>query len=163
MSEPVVRKIRVRCPLGHAFDVFTARLDLWWPKSHRRFERSALHLEAALGGRFYERADSGEEVELGQVVRCEPPHRITYTWRPGAVKGPTEVDVRFAADGENTWVEVVHAEGQSDLGALWNERCSLFERAWDQVLPAFVEFAVRASGDAGSAELSPPGSPPTER
>lgn len=141
MSEPLVRTVRVACPVEHAFEVFTSRLDMWWPRSHRRFERSRLQLEVWKGGRFFECSDTGDEVELGQVLRCEPPHRITYTWHPGAIMGPTEVDVRFVAEGEHTLVEVVHGEGASALGEAWPERAQRFARAWSEVLPAFVECA----------------------
>lgn len=140
MSEPLRRTVRVRCPLAHAFDVFTSRLDLWWPPKHRRFAASRLFLEAREGGRFFERSASGEEVRLGEVLRCEPPHRITYSWYPGAVQGPTEVDVRFTEDGEHTVVEVIHSEGQSALGEAWPQRVELFGRAWAHVLPAFAGF-----------------------
>jgi uncharacterized protein YndB with AHSA1/START domain len=143
MSEPLQRTVRVRCPLAHAFDVFTARLDLWWPQKHRRFGASQLFLEARVGGRFFERSDTGEEARLGEVVRCEPPHRITYTWYPGAVSGPTEVDVRFTGEGEHTVVEVLHSEGQSGLGDAWPQRVELFGRAWAHVLPAFAGFISR--------------------
>lgn len=140
MSEPLRRTVRVRCPVAHAFDVFTARLDLWWPPKHRRFAASELFLEARVGGRFFERSSTGEEARLGEVVRCEPPHRITYSWYPGALAGPTEVDVRFTEDGEHTLVEVTHSEGNSQLGDAWPQRVELFGRAWGHVLPAFAAF-----------------------
>jgi uncharacterized protein YndB with AHSA1/START domain len=130
----------VRCPAAHAFDVFTSRLDLWWPPKHRRFSASRLCLEARVGGRFFERSESGEEATLGEVLRCEPPHRLTYTWYPGAVRGPTEVDVRFTDAGDATVVEVTHSEGPSQLGDAWPQRVELFGRAWAHVLPAFVDF-----------------------
>lgn len=140
MSEPLRRTVRVRCPVSHAFEVFTARLDLWWPPGHRRFGTSQLFLEARVGGRFFERSATGEEARLGEVIRCEPPHRITYTWYPGAISGPTEVDVRFTDEGAHTVVEVTHSEGQSQLGDAWPQRVTLFGRAWGHVLPAFVDF-----------------------
>ena len=100
-------------------------------------------LEAAPGGRFLERSAAGEEAVLGEVVRFERPHRITYTWYPGARNEPTEVDVRFRVDGEHTAVEVVHSEGTSGLGDEWPSRARRFERAWGEVLPAFADFAER--------------------
>ncbi|WP_428262543.1 SRPBCC domain-containing protein [Haliangium sp.] len=143
MNEPVRREVRVRCSLEHAFDVFTTRLDLWWPKGHRRFDRSRLILEPEQGGRFFERADSGEEAVLGEVLRCQPPHGITYTWYPGAGVGPTQVEVSFRDEGEHTLVEVVHSEGDSALAEAWPARATLFVRAWSHVLPAFAAFAER--------------------
>ena len=137
MAEPLRREVRVRCSIEHAFEVFTARIDLWWPPGHRRFETSQLHLEAAVGGRFFERSSSGEEAKLGEVIRCEPPHHISYTWFPGALDKPTQVDVTFAAAGEETIVNVVHSEAESGLGSLWFDRMKLFQRGWEHVLAAF--------------------------
>ena len=140
MNQPLSREVRVRCALEHAFETFTGRIDLWWPTSHRKLDGSRLEMEAKVGGRFYERTDGGETAVLGEVVRWEPPHRVTYSWWPGALTGPTEVDVRFTHDGDATLVSVVHAEGQSNLGEAWPIRVKKFASAWADVLPAFERF-----------------------
>lgn len=139
MPDPVVRTIRVRCSVTHAFATFTGKLDLWWPPTHRRYPGSALVLDPTPGGRFFERATSGEENDLGQVLTCDPPHSITYTWNPGKISGPTHVDVQFAADGDATIVTVVHSEGAADMGAHWPDRAALFEHGWTAVLAAFTD------------------------
>jgi uncharacterized protein YndB with AHSA1/START domain len=100
-----------------------------------------LVLEAEVGGRFFERASSGEEAELGTVLVCEPPHRISYTWRPGAITEPTRVDIHFQRQGGETVVEVLHSEADSKLGDAWPERVALFTRGWTHVLAAFQEAA----------------------
>ena len=141
MNRQLYRTVHVRCPIARAFDAFTKQIDLWWPRSHRRFAQSRLWLEARVGGRFYEREPGGDEVRLGEVLVFDPPNRIVYSWYPGATDGPTEVDVRFAEEGNLTRVEVVHREGDSGLGEAWPERVVLFERGWGRVLPAFAGFA----------------------
>lgn len=141
MAEPLLRSIRVRCSVEHAFFVFTKRLDLWWPASHRRFAESRLVLEAGVGGRFFERAEGGQEATLGEVLVWEPPERLSYSWFPGASGRPTRVDVRFVADAGETAVEIVHSEGESHLGSAWPERVQLFDRAWTHVLGAFATEA----------------------
>ena len=142
MSDPLRKSIRVRCAVAHAFDVFTRQVDLWWPPGHRRFDDSLIRLEPVVGGRFWERASNGDEFELGEVVSCDPPKTITYTWNPGKGAGPTLVSVSFAADRTGTLVEITHSEGDSELADLWKERVALFERGWNLVLPAFAAFAV---------------------
>ncbi|MCA9656188.1 MAG: SRPBCC domain-containing protein [Myxococcales bacterium] len=146
-GEPLERRVELRCSAAHAFAVFTGCIDAWWPPSHRRFDRSELRLEPRVGGRFYERSESGEEARLGEVLRWDPPRRVTYTWYPGAITEPTEVDVRFAPHGDHCLVEVTHAEGRSGLGDAWPQRVALFGRAWDHVLPTFVAF-VHANPEA---------------
>lgn len=146
MSGPLERSIRVQCPVEHAFTVFTDRLDLWWPPGHRRFEQSRLSLEARVGGRFLERSEAGEEFVFGKVLECDPPHRIVYTWFPGADDRPTEVAVSFTGDGGHTRIDVRHSVAESGLGQRWPERRALFERGWDLVLPALVAFIESAGG-----------------
>lgn len=141
MAEPLRRSIRVRCPIEHAFIVFTERIDQWWPVGHRRYGESQVVLEGKVGGRFIERATTGEEAKLGEVVAWEPPHRLSYTWQPGAIDKPTHVEVRFTEEGPETLVEVVHSEGDSALGDLWQQRVQLFSKGWEKVLPPFQALA----------------------
>lgn len=151
MSAALEREVRVRCSVAHAFETFTARIDLWWPPSHRRFARSTLHLEGRVGGVFVERAHDGAETRLGQVLRWEPPDCIAYTWYPGGGAGPTEVEIRFAADRDGTIVRVRHREGASELGPAWPERVAKFAAAWDDVLPAFRQHLDGANDRASGS------------
>ena len=153
MNDPLERSVRIRCAVEHAFAVFTAKVDLWWPPGHRRFQSSRLSLEPRVGGRFLERSDSGEEYVFGEVQVCEPPHRIVYSWHPGAIDRPTEVEVRFTGDGDHTRIDVTHSEGDSGLGERWPDRCALFERGWGVALPALAAFAEQSDdvGQTGSA------------
>lgn len=55
------------------------------------------------GGTFQIKDNAG-----GAIVRCEAPHLLKVTWSFGG--GPdTEVEVRLAADGDGTVLELVHA------------------------------------------------------
>ena len=141
MSEPLRRRLVVRCDVERAFRVFTTQLDAWWPASHRRFGQSVLALEPRVGGRFVERSSEGEEWELGEVRAWEPPRRVLYTWVPGSRVGTTEVEVTFCAEAEGTLVEVTHREGTSDS---WGESRARFERSWDAVLATYRDFTMEA-------------------
>ena len=44
MDEVLVRTIALACPVEHAFDVFTDKIDLWWPRGHRRNRDASLTL-----------------------------------------------------------------------------------------------------------------------
>ena len=145
MSEPIRRAINVRCPVAHAFAVFTERLDLWWPPSHRRSPAGTLSMEGRVGGRFVERTESGEEHLLGEVMHWEPPHRLAYTWYPGAIERPTLVQIRFVEHDGHTRVEVEHAEGDAALGEQWPVRAQKFNDAWSEVLPALATAANESS------------------
>jgi uncharacterized protein YndB with AHSA1/START domain len=146
MNEPVRKVVRVDCDVAHAFDTFTSRIDIWWPLSHRRVQGSVVVLEPVVGGRFAERTPAGEEIRMGEVVSCEPPHAISYTWYPGAIKEPTTVDVRFFDNGDHTIVEVTHREGRSGMGDAWPHRAQVFSRNWGVVLPAYERVLRESEG-----------------
>lgn len=134
MNEALRKEVRVRCGIARAFDVFTAGIDAWWPRGHRALARSRVVIEPRVGGRFVEIGEAGEEIELGRVIVWEPPRALAYTWRPGAITGPTTVEVRFEPDADATRVSIVHSEGEAAMGAEWPKRAERFDRNWNQVL-----------------------------
>ncbi len=140
MSDPVVSTIEVRCAPAHAFEVFTRRVDLWWPVGHRKLEDASLEFECRTGGRFMERSPSGEVFELGTILDWDPPRRFRYSWVRGAISAPTEVEVVFEPHGKATRVIVTHAEANSGLGDAWPTRARGFKAAWSHVLPTFADF-----------------------
>ena len=69
MDEVLVRTIALACPVEHAFDVFTDKIDLWWPRGHRRNRDASLTLtDMAL----IERAPDGSTWTMGEVTAKEP-------------------------------------------------------------------------------------------
>lgn len=141
MNDPLLKSIKINCAPDHAFATFTEKVDLWWPRSHRKFERSTLTLDATPGGQFTERASDGRSATLGDVISCTPPQQITFTWNPGKITGPTEVTITFQAQGDATVVHVEHIEGSSDLGDAWETRVALFAKGWTSVLAALQSHA----------------------
>ena len=113
---PVRKSVRVGAPPDRAFQVFTAGVGRWWPKSHHigASDLDAVVIEPKAGGRWYERGIDGAECEVGKVLVWEPPARLVLCWQltadwkfdPNLV---TEVEVRFIPDGANaTRVELEH-------------------------------------------------------
>lgn len=139
--EPVIHAIEVRCPVAHAFDVFTTRVDLWWPPGHRHLDGARLTMEPRVGGRFFEAGNDGSERDLGTIVQWDPPHRLRYTWHPGAIREPTTVDVSFVPRGEGTYVQITHSEGDAAMGEQWAPRAKGFDRAWTDLLPHYIRHA----------------------
>jgi uncharacterized protein YndB with AHSA1/START domain len=148
-TEPVRRTITVHCDLQRAFETFTQHVDTWWPRDHRVFPTGRVHLEARVGGRFYESDGVGGEAVRGEVLELDPPRRLVYSWWPGAELGPTRVQIDFVENDDDspptTVVRVEHSEGDSQLGgAQWSARARGFSAAWDEVLPNFaLAFATR--------------------
>ena len=113
---PVRKSVRVGAPRERAFEVFTAGIGRWWPKSHHigAADLDTLVIEPRQGGRWYERGVDGSECEVGKVLVWNPPARLVLCWQltPEWKFDPdliTEVEVLFIADGANaTRVELEH-------------------------------------------------------
>jgi uncharacterized protein YndB with AHSA1/START domain len=113
---PVRKSIRVGAPRERAFEVFTARIGNWWPKSHHigAADLDTVMIEPRAGGRWYERGVDGSECDVGKVLVWEPPARLVLAWQiaPNWKFDPdliTEVEVKFIAEGaEATRVELEH-------------------------------------------------------
>ena len=140
MSEPVVTTVTVACSQRHAFDVFTSKVNMWWPNNHRKFNDSTLLFEKQMGGRFLEVSSTGEEVERGIVFHWDPPRCFKYTWYPAMVNVPTEVEVSFLPQENQTKVTVVHSESKDETAPNWPQRAKLFKTSWAEVLPIFQTY-----------------------
>jgi uncharacterized protein YndB with AHSA1/START domain len=115
---PVRKSIRVNASQAHAFEVFTAGLDRWWPRkaSVCKGPIMATGIEPRLGGRWYQLAEDGSRADVGTVLAWEPPHRFVVSWEihcrwtPDAFVS-SEVEIRFVAEGPNaTRVELEHRD-----------------------------------------------------
>ena len=145
---PVRKSIRVKASQTHAFEVFTAGLGSWWPRTHTvgKPPMKTAVMETRLGGRWYELSEDGSEADVGRILVWEPPHRFVMSWdlnsawKPDTTVG-SEVEVRFVADGPDaTVVELEHrnferlgAEGgesvRKDVDGGWPGLLEIFKQA----------------------------------
>lgn len=117
---PIVKSIEVDRPLDEAFDLFVTRMAEWWPLASHSVgaaEARWCGIEPQVGGRVFERTESGEEHVWGTVIDWQPPHRVAFTWHPGQDSDPhTEVELSFVAiDGGRTRLTLEH-RGWDALG-----------------------------------------------
>lgn len=142
---PVRRRIRVDADPARAFEVFTAGMSRWWPRT-KTINSSPIReivLEPRVGGRWLERGEDESECPWGSVLAWEPPKRLILAWRIGPdwrydPELTTEVEVRFLADGVGTMVELEHRLDGYGLAA--EQMRGLFEgpEAWAGVLDQFA-------------------------
>ena len=145
---PVRKSIRVKASQKHAFEVFTAGLGRWWPRTHTVGQppMQTAVMETRLGGRWYELSENGSEADVGKILVWEPPHRFVMSWdlnsawKPDTTVG-SEVEVRFVADGpDSTIVELEHRNferlgpegGESmrkDVNGGWPKLLEIFRQA----------------------------------
>lgn len=148
---PVRKSVTVQATPAAAFDVFTARIDRWWPKTHgigmTPIQESII--EPFVGGRWYTRSEDGSEVVVGHVRVWQPGAQLVVTWEINAAWKPdarvayaSEVEVRFTADGAGgTRVDLEHrhfermgiAEGEAMRNAVDN--------GWPTLLALYVTHA----------------------
>jgi Activator of Hsp90 ATPase homolog 1-like protein len=112
-TELRVRKsIALECTPEHAFATFTERIGSWWPLgTYSLGEERAVSVvvERRVGGRVYEVWGDGTEHAWTKVTAWDPPSRLAVSWsvNPDAA-APTTWEVRFAAEGDRTRVELEH-------------------------------------------------------
>ena len=135
MRELLVRTIDLECGIEHAFHVFTSKVDLWWPRGHRKNRDGALRLDAVAGGALIDRAPDGSEWTMARVTEVEPPTLLVLDWYPGSPAAPTSVEVRFSPSPEGTTITVTHRPLRASA-TIWPQRVALFTAGWDAVLPA---------------------------
>jgi uncharacterized protein YndB with AHSA1/START domain len=146
---PVRKSIFVDASPAHAFEVFTAGIGRWWPKSHKigpaDLDRPVI--EPKSGGRWYELDVDGSECELGKVAVWEPPSRLVLIWQltPEFSYDPdlvTEVEVLFTSEGGGTRVDLEHRylERMGDKADAMRETVS-GPGGWPALLGLFAEEA----------------------
>jgi uncharacterized protein YndB with AHSA1/START domain len=142
--EPIRLTTRIPKTLEGAFDLFARNMTAWWPLDRFSFDpaRSCeVHLDPFPGGRFYERYRDGDEHQIGQVLRWEPPARVTFTWRHHDWVAPTEVDVVFIAeDAIVTRIELEHRAWER-LGAIGARLRDEYSQGWVTIIGHFTTYA----------------------
>ncbi len=147
MTSPLRVTFDVSCRADRAFELWTSRIDMWWPQDHTvSGEEVTVILEAGVGGRIFERTPDGREHEWGKVTRWEPPNKLGYTWYLGRTPAEaTEVEITFIELDDATVVDIEH-RGWEQLGAeapQWRDRNRI---GWETLLPHFAVAAKEQDG-----------------
>jgi uncharacterized protein YndB with AHSA1/START domain len=139
----VRESVTVNCQLDEAFALFTTRMGEWWPLDKASYggdRAQDIFLEPRIGGRFFERFVDGDELQVGRVVDCDPPNRITFTWKSADWEGETEVEVKFTPQATETRVDLEH-RGFERLGSIGPDVAAKFRGGWPGVMVSFVRRA----------------------
>jgi uncharacterized protein YndB with AHSA1/START domain len=142
--EAVKKNLVVTCNPERAFEVFTREIGSWWPLSKYSIggdKITEVVFEEQVGGRIFERHSDGGEGEWGRVLAWEPPNRLVMSWYPGGTPAEaTELEVRFAVEGDGTKVELEH-RGWEILGGRAAETRGSYDGGWAGVLAEFESAA----------------------
>jgi len=135
--EAVRKTVTVDCVVEEAFRVFTSDAISWWPtETHSLYEGKVREIvfEEREGGEVYELSSDGEKGHWATVLAWEPPGRLVLAWNVANAEAlPTEVEVRFTAEGDGTRVELEH-RGWEALAEEGAEKRGNYDTGWDHVL-----------------------------
>lgn len=141
MIEPIVVEFEVEATAEHAFDVWTSKPAMWWPRSHTvtRDPDAEVVFEPFAGGRIYERGSDGDEHEWGEVIVWDPPARVEYLWHLFFDRRQaTEVAVSFTQLGEGVSRVRLIQTGFEKLGdEVGTERRRRTNHAWLELTQAY--------------------------
>ncbi len=145
---PVRKSLRVNAPQAIAFEVFTAGIDRWWPKTHHigKSPMAAAIIEPFAGGRWYHTCEDGSESPAGRVLVWQPPERLVLAWQINGnwqydANLVTEVEVTFVADGAGaTRVELEHRD-LDRLGDAAEKFRAEVDGGWAGLLEMFAKMA----------------------
>ena len=137
-TAPIQKSIVVPLPIEKAFRLFTDGVSGWWPVGTHSIEGDKVESVTfdVAAARLYERSADGTEHDWADITRWEPPHGFVLNWRVNASAPATEVEVRFAPEGDGTRVELEH-RGWAERP---DERPS-YDGGWDVVLGKFTDAA----------------------
>jgi uncharacterized protein YndB with AHSA1/START domain len=134
----IVKSVTLQLAPTAAFELFTQRINDWWPADRRHTQDPSSKIFMLASGRFYERTPDGHEVDLGHVRRWEPPGRILLDFFIATGREqPTKVEITFTAQKDGTQVTVIHRPTATSEN-LWAERAPRYGRSWDAVLAALI-------------------------
>jgi uncharacterized protein YndB with AHSA1/START domain len=138
--EAVRKTVTVDCSVEEAFRVFTADIGSWWPTHGHSLSGDQVVdvvFEPRESGEVYELTADGRKGHWATIVTLEAPHRLVLSWEVDERSLGTEVEVRFAAHGGGTRVELEHRGWEAEQA---DSRAS-YETGWDGVLAHYVERA----------------------
>jgi pyruvate carboxylase len=138
----ITKTVQLACDAKRAFEIFTEQASAWWPPARRHTSDPHSSIAMLQTGRFWERASDGREVELGVVREWRPGERLVLDFYPGSdADHPTQVTVRFEANGDGTRVTIEHRPLAASE-AIWNQRAAKFEQSWAMLLPALAAYVL---------------------
>jgi len=145
---PVRKSVVVQASPERAFEVFTAGINRWWPKTHGigKAPIRESFIEPYAGGRWYTKCEDGADVVVGHVRLWQPPERLVMSFEVTADFKPephpafaSEVEVRFVALSEGqTRVEVEHRDFER-MGATAGEKMQGAVEGWAALLELFAK------------------------
>ncbi|MEO7026158.1 MAG: SRPBCC family protein [Caulobacteraceae bacterium] len=145
---PVRHSVAVAAPPERAFDLFVGSIGRWWPRGRTVGAKphADIVIEQRQGGRWFERAEDGEETDWGTVSAIEPPRRLLLAWKLNAEfkfdpEFATAVELTFAPEGGGTRVTLEHRDLER-FGAAAEKVAGQLDGGWSTILGHYADSAL---------------------
>lgn len=144
----IKKELTVEATQQTAFEVFTNKMDLWWPRSHHigTSDMTEVVVEPYVNGRWYTKHTDGSEANVGYVLTYQPYDLFVLAWQingdfkcnPDLI---TEVVVEFIPEGPNTTrVKFEHKDLQKlgngktveSMDQGWGTMMELYKKQFDK-------------------------------
>jgi len=145
---PAVIKTRtVPLPQRAAYDLFTQRLDTWWPLESHSIgadtdnPTTKVHFEPRVGGRVVETRQDGQECSWADVIAWQPHHRFVVAWHPNEQPVAASIlEVTFTSVDAGTELRLEHRAWE-EFGDEGQNLRDGYENGWEPVLERFTDRA----------------------
>ena len=140
MKNPIRKKLTVPLSAAEAFALFTAEMDLWWPKETHSVKGAASRVTFPnhKDGEIVEEGADGSRNVWGKLIAYDPGQYLAFTWHPGrGEEEATVVTVAFTQKADGTQCELTHG-GFSILGDTADAVSTSYLKGWDLVLGCFL-------------------------
>jgi uncharacterized protein YndB with AHSA1/START domain len=138
----IKKELMVQASQETAFEVFTKKMDLWWPRTHHigSAEMTEMVVEPYVNGRWYTKHTDGTEANIGYVLTYQTYDLFVLAWQingdfkcdPDLI---TEVVAEFIPEGpKTTRVKFEH----KDLHKLGNGKAvESMNEGWGTILELY--------------------------
>lgn len=146
MIPNIKKELLVAATQETCFQVFTQKMDAWWPKTHHvgKTPMTEMVLENHQGGRWYSKHEDGSEVNVGIVLAWRPFDLLILNWQIDAnfqcdPSIRSAVEVRFIPEGNQTRVKMEH----KDLDRLGqgSKAIESMDEGWGMILNLYQNVA----------------------
>ena len=142
----IKKELTVEASQQTAFEVFTKKMDLWWPRTHHigSSDMTEMVVEPHVNGRWYTKHTDGQEANIGYVLTYQPFDLFVLAWQingdfkcdPNLV---TEVVAEFIPEGPGiTRVKFEH----KDVHKLGNGKSvESMNEGWGMIMELYKKVA----------------------
>lgn len=147
MTDPIRKTVDVPLHPEAAFDLFTSKMQDWWPGETHSISGSkgkrpkAIKVDKKKGGHIIETTADGEPARWATITRWEPGRTLGLSWYVGRTEEEaTDILVVFTPIDTGTRVDLVH-DGFDRLAETALAQRANYETGWGHVFAqCYVAF-----------------------